>query len=49
MPALAIGEMAPDFELPACIGEQISKVRLRDYRGRKSVVLAFHPLDWTPT
>jgi peroxiredoxin len=24
-------------------------VRLNDYRGKKRVVLAFHPLDWTPT
>jgi peroxiredoxin len=42
----AIGEEAPDFTLPATIGEQI---RLSQYRGQKNVVLAFYVLDWTST
>jgi peroxiredoxin len=49
MPALPVGAMAPDFKLPGVIGEQPQQFRLRDYRGNKHVVLAFHPLDWTPT
>jgi peroxiredoxin len=24
-------------------------IRLSDYRGRRTVVVTFHPLDWTPT
>jgi peroxiredoxin len=47
--ALAVGEMAPDFELPAVTGERRHRVRLSEYRGKQHVVLAFHPLDWTPT
>lgn len=42
---LAIGSEAPDFELG---NHTRSKVRLSDYRGRKNVVLAFHPLAFTP-
>jgi len=49
MPPLPVGSLAPDFELAGVIGEQPCTVRLRDYRGQKHVVLAFHPLDWTPT
>lgn len=49
MPALPVGAMAPDFELSGVIGERPHQVRLSDYRGKKHVVLAFHPLDWTPT
>lgn len=49
MPALAVGATAPDFELSGVIGEQPHQFRLRDHRGKKHVVLAFHPLDWTPT
>jgi peroxiredoxin len=47
--ALPVGVVAPDFELPAVVGEQGQRFRLSEYRGRKNVVLAFHPLDWTPT
>jgi peroxiredoxin len=41
--------MAPEFALPAVTGERRHRVQLSDYRGTKNVVLAFHPLDWTPT
>lgn len=34
----ALGKLAPDFELPSLSGE---KVRLSDFRGKKSVVLVF--------
>jgi len=39
---LAVGEMAPDFELPGATryGTLESRVRLSDYRG-ETVVLAF--------
>jgi mycoredoxin-dependent peroxiredoxin len=43
--ALKIGDMAPDFTLPSTVGE---KVTLSDYRGKKSVVLLFYPLDFSP-
>jgi peroxiredoxin len=46
--ALAVGTMAPDFELQAVIGEEKIRFRLGDYRGKKNVVMAFYPLDWTP-
>jgi len=44
-PTLRVGDPAPDFELPGHRGGE--KVRLSDFRGRKNVVLAFYPLDWT--
>jgi peroxiredoxin len=47
--ALKVGDVAPDFELPAVRGERECVVRLGDYRGQQSVVITFHPLDWTPT
>ena len=42
---IAVGSDAPDFELGT---HTRTKVRLSDYRGRKNVVLAFHPLAFTP-
>jgi peroxiredoxin len=47
--ALKVGDLAPDFELPAIMDGVQGKIRLSDYRGKKHVVVAFHPLDWTPT
>jgi peroxiredoxin len=43
--ALQPGEQAPDFELRSHKG---GTVKLSDFRGRKNVVLAFHPLAFTP-
>ncbi len=40
-----IGKMAPDFTLPATTGENIT---LRQYKGKKTVVLYFYPKDETP-
>ena len=45
---LKVGDLAPDFDIPAVIGDQKTRVRLGDYRGKKNVVIAFYPLDWTP-
>lgn len=39
-----VGERAPDFELDSTAGE---KVKLSDFRGKKNVLLAFYPLDFT--
>jgi hypothetical protein len=47
--ALKVGDVAPDFELPAIAGERQTTMRSRDYLGRQNLVVAFHPLDWTPT
>ena len=49
MAALKAGEMAPEFELPAVTGKQKHAFKLSDYRGKKNVLLAFYPLDWSPT
>ena len=43
--ALAVGVEAPDFELRSHRG---GTVRLSEFRGKKNVVLAFHPLAFTP-
>jgi peroxiredoxin len=42
-----VGEMAPDFELKSHLVKD-KKVKLSDFRGKKSVVIAFYPLAWTP-
>lgn len=42
---LKVGELAPDFELPAVSGEKVS---LRAFRGKNNVVLSFVPAAWTP-
>jgi len=44
-PRLKIGDMAPDFTLPS-ISEE--KVNLRQYLGKKNVVISFVPAAWTP-
>ncbi|MDH6059618.1 peroxiredoxin [Chrysosporum bergii ANA360D] len=40
-----VGDIAPDFTLPAQNGSTVS---LRDFRGQKAVVLYFYPKDDTP-
>jgi peroxiredoxin len=42
---LKVGDQAPDFDLRSHRG---GHVKLSDFRGRKNVVLAFHPLAFTP-
>ena len=48
MAALKVGDPAPEFELPALIGGIKQRFRLRDSRGKTNLVIAFHPLNWTP-
>ena len=47
-----IGTDAPDFELPSSEltpeGKPGKKIKLSDFRGKKNVVLAFYPLDFSP-
>lgn len=40
-----VGQKAPDFSLKAVSGKRVS---LKDYRGKKNVVLSFVPAAWTP-
>ena len=40
-----VGQPAPDFALPAVAG---GKVGLKDYRGKKNVVISFVPAAFTP-
>ncbi|OUL20452.1 peroxiredoxin [Nostoc sp. 106C] len=40
-----LGDTAPDFSLPAQNGSTVS---LKDFRGKKAVVLYFYPKDDTP-
>ena len=42
---IQVGDQAPEFELPNASG---GKVKLSDYRGKKTVVLYFYPKDETP-
>lgn len=42
----AVGDSAPDFELPALIAGVRQPLRLSSYRGQKSVALAFYPFNW---
>jgi len=46
---LQVGDIAPDFDLPAVQSDRQFRVKLSDYRGKQNVVVTFHPLDWTPT
>jgi peroxiredoxin len=43
--ALKAGDEAPDFELRSHRG---GTIRLSDFRGKRQVVVAFHPLAFTP-
>ncbi len=40
-----VGDHAPDFTLPTASGEQVS---LKDFLGKRNVVLYFYPADNTP-
>lgn len=43
--AVKVGDTAPDFTLPSQTGQKLS---LKDFIGKKSVVLYFYPKDDTP-
>ena len=45
MNTLKVGDLAPDFTLPATTQDSIT---LSHYQGQKNVVLAFYPFDWSP-
>lgn len=48
---IQVGAEAPDFELASSEidGDRPGKkIRLSDFRGKKNVVLAFYPLDFSP-
>ena len=42
---LKVGDTAPDFSLPNTAGKE--PIKLSDYRGKKTVVLAFFPAAFT--
>jgi peroxiredoxin len=42
---IAVGQPAPDFVLK---NQEQNDVKLSDFKGKKNVVLAFYPLDWSP-
>ncbi len=44
-PALDVGAVAPTFKLPGDLAEELS---LKDFQGKKYVVLYFYPKDDTP-
>jgi peroxiredoxin len=44
---LKVGDSAPDFSLLSFDGAKVKKVSLADYRGKKSVALAFYVFAFT--
>src|SRR5437868_10137673 len=44
--AIGVGEKAPDFTL---LNQDKKEVKLSDFAGKKTVVLVWYPLDWSPT
>jgi len=42
----AVGDSAPDFELPALIAGVRKPLRLSEYRSMRRVILAFYPANW---
>ncbi len=45
VPRLKVGDVAPDFTLPAVQGGTVS---LSQFKGRRNVVISFVPAAWTP-
>lgn len=48
-PSLEVGQSAPDFSLPYATRDSISRIpiKLSDFTGKRNVVLAFYPADWS--
>ena len=44
--ALEVGDQAPDFTLPATTGTDVA---LKDFHGKKWVLLEFYGADFAPT
>ncbi len=44
---LKVGDMAPDFTVSAQMNTTGKEIRLSDFRGKKTVVLAFFPAAFT--
>ena len=42
-----IGKIAPNFVTTGVYKNQLGKVRLSDYRGKKYVILVFYPANFT--
>jgi peroxiredoxin len=47
MNLLPLGELAPEFELPAVVGGVKRKFRLGSQLGKRNVLLAFYPANWS--
>lgn len=45
MKELNVGDAAPDFTLKNQDGQEVT---LSSFKGKKNVVLAFYPFDWSP-
>jgi peroxiredoxin len=43
-PEVKVGDEAPDFTMK---DQDQNDVKLSDFKGKKNVVLAFYPLDWS--
>jgi cytochrome oxidase Cu insertion factor (SCO1/SenC/PrrC family) len=46
-PKLKAGDVAPDFTLKTMTSEGLKDISLHDYKGKKSVVLAFYVFAFT--
>jgi len=44
-PEIKVGDTAPDFTLK---DQDQKDVKLSEFSGKKNIVLAFYPLDWSP-
>jgi peroxiredoxin len=44
--AIEVGDKAPDFELPSTQG---GRLKLSSFQGKKTVLIEFYVLDFTPT
>jgi mycoredoxin-dependent peroxiredoxin len=45
--ALKVGDMAPDFKIPATTGDKQADFHLANHRGKKNVVIVFFPAAFT--